>query len=150
MMLAAILAAVLVTSTVPFHKQGDSGCSSWGPVIADMDSGMTWYQVSGTKTPILADAVSLRGKEGMAWDTNVPTTSVATVWRVTKRIGGSWSCPSNFIGINLTVSVPPTRLRLPEMWFDVLGRPMQKAPTTPGFYLHRRADGTVGKDAVTR
>lgn len=158
MFCALVLAALLgqfprVTGTLPRYVAGNGACLGTGHTMNDLDSLRAMYQRSGSIVPEVALEANVRGMEGLPLTVTIPTLEQATAWWITKRTIGGWSCPSNYAGVNLVLSVPwPGRAPLPDMWFDIAGRPLPRGakPAMPGMYLHRRPDGTVGKDAVTR
>ena len=134
-MMAILL--VLVTMTLPRYVAGNGECLGTGHALTDLDSVMVWYVPRWTIVPLLAKAASVRGMEGQSFDADIPTTSVATVYAVTKRIGAKrWSCDSNMIGVNLVLEVD-ARAEAKLEWFDLLGRRLEASPSRPGLYWTR-------------
>jgi hypothetical protein len=139
--LAIVLAAV-VHFTLPAFEADTTGgftsCAAGPRACTDLDSVFVWVQPRGTLSAVLAYKASVRGQEGLQVQVVIATDSVATVWAVTQDLYGNRSCPSNLVGVNLVVSVPPATAPPKLEWFDVAGRRLAEKPTAPGVYYWRR------------
>lgn len=148
--LAAVM-AVSVRFTLPAFRRDTTSCAAGPEALTDLDSVFVWMQLRGARTASLVLAAGMRGREGQAMTVQIPTDSVATVWVETTDARGNRSCPSNYVGVNLTVGVPPfVRANAPDSeWFDVTGRRIT-APRAPGVYFLRRGRGHVRSVVVIR
>ena len=140
--LIAVLLQILPTvqGTLPAFVAGNGACLGTGHPMDDLDSLQAWFQRSGSRTPQIAIAASVRHMEGQRYSTTIPTLEVATTWWITKRLVSGWSCPSNYVGVNLRLDVPPGT-PVPSQYFDVAGRRLSRRPTMHGVYFVRRVDG---------
>lgn len=139
--LAIVLAAV-VQFTLPAFEADTTGgftsCSAGPRACTDLDSVFVWVQARGTLSAAMVYKASVRGQEGLQVQVPIATDSVATVWIVTQDLYGNRSCPSNLVGVNLVLSVPPAAAPPKLEWFDVAGRRLAEKPTAPGVYYWRR------------
>ena len=144
----SVLLAVTVAFTLPRFNVAATGCLAGTTPMTDLDSVFVWMQPQGATKPSLAYKASVRGMEGAPLQVSLATSSVATVWVVTKDRSGNLSCDSNLLTVNATTDVQGGPAAKAE-WFDVFGRRV-RPPVSPGIYMVRRGRGPATRVVVVR
>ncbi|HEY6108668.1 MAG TPA: hypothetical protein VIV56_07175 [Gemmatimonadales bacterium] len=141
---------VSVCCTLPSTLVGPDHCSSGGAIMNDLDSARVVYRVQYGTQDQIAWAGQVHGLEGAAVCHDVLTDQVATVWYQTKRLRSPWSCPGEYIGINLTLDVPGLPAGPGELkFYDIAGRRISR-PTSPGVYFVRRDETLLPRLVILR
>ena len=117
-------------------------CAASADPLHNLDSLFVWAQPVGEREPYLVVALGgMHGLEGQLLTTGWNEPRVCTVWVETQDANGHRSCPSNLVGVNLTLSVPPGLARPSRArWYDVTGRHLDK-PGPRGVYFVRDTTG---------